>query len=74
MVMVKYKKCDRSDLPNGLVWHTPRVHQGQHIEVQYAEPGARDELIEGARYKRVINRSVGPHDITYYRRIEETGR
>jgi hypothetical protein len=57
--MTTYRDVPAGDVPAGLQWNVPRFHQGQIVEVAYAHayPGRRDEADEGARWRRVIDRS-----------------
>lgn len=65
-----YETCRETDVPSGLRWDTPQRHQGQAIEVQYGVPQQeRSEADVGDAWRRVIDRSVGPGAITYYRLV-----
>lgn len=63
-----YKPISLAELPDGLIFHTPRQNQGQIVEVSYSSgrPGDRSEAGPGDTYKRVVDHSDGTTD--YYRR------
>lgn len=63
--MAKYKRVFDIAEPTGLRWDVPPYHQGQIVEVAYAD--ARPEAApadSGAEYKRVTDRS--DRSVTYY--------
>lgn len=61
-----YVQCQQADIPAGVRFHVPQRHQGQSIEVAYGGFD-RAEHDEGDPYMRVLDRSIGPQAITYYR-------
>lgn len=69
-----YVEISASQVPPDLRWDTPRRHAGQPIEVQYgAAEWSMDLACNGAPYKRIVDRSVGPSAISYYRLVAEVG-
>lgn len=65
-----YAPIDAGDLPEGLRWDTSPQFAGQIIEVQYGVPEASRRFGEfGAKYKRIIDRSIGPLPVSYYRLV-----
>ena len=62
-----YRRVDADTLPPDLIWHVPPQHQGQIIEAAYAEAHpVASAACDGARYKKITDRSVGPCASTYY--------
>lgn len=62
-----------SSAPVGVRFDIPALHQGQIIEVAYADdkPEPGESAARSARYKRVIDRSIAPGRpgrVTYYQR------
>ena len=65
-----YTKIDKSQIPAGVRFDTPRRNQGQIVEVSYGTFG-RYEAGAGDPYKRCIDHSEGGlATASYYRRIE----
>lgn len=54
----RYIVCAEHDVPDTVRWDVPRVHQGQIVEVAYADyPRQADEADWGAHYRRTTDRS-----------------
>lgn len=52
----KYVEVDPSAIPPHVAWCTPREHQGQIVEVSYADERPQpDPAARGSKYKRVID-------------------
>lgn len=66
--MNKYIRCEKRDIPTGVRFDVPRRNQGQAVEVAYGTFG-RYEASNGDPYKRVLDRSIGPDAVTYYRLV-----
>jgi hypothetical protein len=65
---VTYMSVSRDKLPEELRFDVPREHQGQTIEVAYADyPTEAGEACNGAKYRRETDRSDGA--TTYYERV-----
>jgi hypothetical protein len=66
-----YVGISASQVPAGMRWDTPPQHAGQPIEVQYGVlERSADLACNGAPYKRIVDRSVGPCAVSYYRLVE----
>lgn len=66
-----YDECSEQDIPTTVRFDTPGRNQGQFVEVQY---GGWSRFMHdvGDPYKRVIDHSVGPGSIRWYRRQGKT--
>lgn len=65
---MKYEPCSAATVPSGVVWDVPPQHQGQHVTVAYARfPGEKTPACDGAKFKRVTDRSVGAQAHEYFR-------
>lgn len=64
-----YVEIPAGEVPAGVIWDTPRRHQGQTVEVSYATRirSTRGGADDGDEYKRVIDRSVP--ETRYYRLV-----
>lgn len=75
MPYTAYDEIPASEVPAGIIWTTPRRHQGQAVEVSYsrgipAGKAADMEADEGAPYMRVTDHASGL--TTYSRRAPES--
>lgn len=67
-----YRRIEETDVPRGLRFDVPPESAGQAHEIAYADAHRSADLaVFGAEYKRVIDRSVGPRAVTYYRRAAQ---
>ena len=66
---MKYGLTERARMPEGLRFDVPRRHQGQIVEIAYAdERPYASEADAGSRYKRVTDGSTG--SVEYFVREE----
>jgi hypothetical protein len=69
MTATKYVECDKSEIPAGVRFDTPRSNQGQIVEVSYGGFGAA-EHDDGDPYMRRTDTSIPtgkPGRVTYYK-------
>lgn len=73
MTTNEYHRVDKREVPDDLIWHTPRQHQGQAIEISFAHsnPRWKSEAGPGSRWKSEIDHSLGPTAVRYYRLFGE---
>ena len=63
-----YAPCPETDIPSSVRFDTPRSHQGQIVEVSYADwPRSRSEAGPGSLYRRTVDRS--DRSIAFARRV-----
>lgn len=69
-----YVEVHRMLVPTWTRFDVPPENQGQHVEVAYSEEHpCRTEAVEGAKYKRIIDRSLSdgdPNRVTYYKLVK----
>lgn len=66
----EYVRVSASEIPAGVRWDTPGRHQGQIVEVSYAdERSSPVPADDGASYKRIRDRSEpARRQYTFYKR------
>ena len=67
---ISYRPIPASAVPAGLRWDVPPRHQGQIVEVAYADAGrGRYAASEGDEYRQTTDRSTG--EVAYAQRAAE---
>lgn len=68
-----YLACAESEVPADMIWHTSRNTAGQHVEIEYADPGSPHAVADrGSPWRRKIDRGVAVGEVgrtTYYRHV-----